>query len=77
MEDRDLEDAQELGLGVMLGELQGVVVGGDPWDEAEDADEEEDRADGEGRLLYPGAGCCGGVMSRYGKGPFRGAAQAA
>ena len=55
VQDRHLEQAQQLGLGVVGGERQGVVIRGDAGDEAEHADEEEDDADDRGGLLDVGA----------------------
>jgi hypothetical protein len=51
VEDRDLEDAEEHRAGIVAGEGHLRVAGGDPGDEAEDADECEDGSGGERGLL--------------------------
>ena len=42
---RYLEDAEQMGPGLMAGPGEGAVVGGDARDETEDADEKEQRAE--------------------------------
>ncbi|GGP56211.1 hypothetical protein GCM10010247_31260 [Streptomyces calvus] len=72
VQDGHLEDAQQLGLGVVRGELHGVVIRGDAWDEAEDSDQEEDRAHDQGGLLYRGSGSVDGTcMCGHGNSLFR------
>ena len=45
VQDAHVEDPEQLGIGVVPGELQVVVVRRDPRDEPEDADEQEHQAD--------------------------------
>ena len=45
VQDADVEDAEQLRIGAVPGELQIVVVRRDPRDEAQDPDQQEDRAD--------------------------------
>jgi hypothetical protein len=52
VQDRDLEDVEELGAALVTGELHGVVVRGDAGDEAQDAHEQEDGAHGESQRLH-------------------------
>ena len=51
VQDRDLEDAEQLRAGVVAGEAEVTVVRRDPGDEAEDADDHEDNADERGSRL--------------------------
>jgi hypothetical protein len=56
VQDGDLEDTEQLRLRLVPGELHGVVVRGDPGDEAEDTDQQEYRADDRGDGAYEGTG---------------------
>ncbi len=56
MQGRDLEEAQQHGLGVVAGEAQLVVVAGDSRNDAQDPDQQEHGTDNHRCLLNVGAG---------------------
>src|SRR5256886_382247 len=56
VQDRDLEDAEQQGAGVVTGERHAAVVRGQARDEPRDADHKEDRADHPGGRTDEGTG---------------------
>jgi hypothetical protein len=72
VQDRDLEQPEQPGVGMVAGERQIAEVGGDTGNEAQHTDEQEDDADDGGGLLHVCAGAtgCGGAVGHDGKTPW-------